>query len=650
MRIWLALVPLLTLLVPKGIAANDVPDWVKALSVQKVPEYPAKITSAILFQEEFLTVDADGKRTMRERGAVKILQPGSEKPVASRTYNLKSGKIRDFQGWMLPPSGKPVFYSKDRIVDVAVTDGLYEELRMKMLQSDATVPGSIFAWEVTEEEKTVFTQYQYSFQERLPVVTSRFSVALPPGWETESSILNHEPLNPKVFRNEYSWELRDLPAIESEDYSPSLTTLAPRLVLSYFPPIDNAAGLRGLKDWSAVSTWLASLVDPPAEPGDPVRAKAAQLTTGKSNEIDKISAIASFVQQTKYVAVSLNLTRGGGYTPRKSDDVLSKNYGDCKDKATLMRALLKSAGIDTYFVTVTADDRTYVNPGWASPMQFNHAIVAVRVSDTTTLPATINSPTLGRLLLFDPTDSVTPVGDLPEDEQGSYGLVVAGSNGALVKLPALPASANRIESLIEATVDLSGKLNAHVQRRYFGQSGVGLRGIEKFGGSGELRKRFERSYARRLPGTALTNIGMELKPEENVVAVNVDLTADRFGQIMQGRLFVVRAGLLTSGGEYGFSSKERATPVKLESDLRKDSIRIKLPAGFKLDELPDPQKFESPYGTIQATWKVENSQIVMEETLEIRETVAPPSDYAKVRNFFDLVAGVHGAAVVLTKE
>ncbi len=103
-------------------------------------------------------------------------------------------------------------------------------------------------------------------------------------------------------------------------------------------------------------------MDPAAELNESVRAKALQLTANASSEIEKIRALAKYVQDTKYVAVSLNVTRGGGYTPRRADEVLAKNYGDCEDKATLLRALLKAVGIDAYLVPITADDRTYVRP------------------------------------------------------------------------------------------------------------------------------------------------------------------------------------------------------------------------------------------------------------------------------------------------
>jgi Domain of Unknown Function with PDB structure (DUF3857)/Transglutaminase-like superfamily len=631
-------------------AADDIPVWVREATTQKIPDYPAKVSAVVLLSEESVVVDPDGRRVMRERGVIRVLQAGDEKIFASRTYNNKSGRIRDFQGWLIPPSGKVATFAKSSIVDFAVQEGVYEEEREKVLQCNCPQPGSVFAWEAIEEEKTLFTQYQYFFQQRSPVLTSRFMLTLPAGWEVKGTTFNQDPLVPKVAGSIYSWELRNLAPIESEDYSPSLSGRVPRLAVSYFPPSDNSAGLRGLRDWASVSLWLTSLVDPPAEVSEAIRTKAAQLTSGAATEMDKIRAIASFVQQTRYVAIELNLTRGGGYTPRRADDVLAKSYGDCKDKATLMRALLKAAGIGAYLTTVTADDRTYVRPEWASPMQFNHAIVAVQVSDAVSVPTVVESKTLGRLLIFDPTDPLTPVGDLPRDEQDSYALVIAAANGSLIKLPVLTADSNRVESSIEGILNDEGQLQAQVERRYFGQSGIAMSSVEKSAGIAALKKRLERAFSRRVPGSSLSDVTSETRGEEKAVSVRLKLSADRFGQLMQRRLLVVRPGLLTSGGEYGFNSKQRTAPVELEMDLRRDSIHIKIPAGFKADELPAPQKIESPYGTLEATWTVKDDDIVMKETLEIRETVVPAAEYSKVREFFDAVAGAHAAPVVFVKQ
>ena len=81
-------------------------------------------------------------------------------------------------------------------------------------------------------------------------------------------------------------------------------------------------------------------------------------------------------------------------------------------------------------------------------------------------------------------------------------------------------------------------------------------------------------------------------------------------------MFITRPSLLTSGGDYIFTSKQRTEPIKLDADLRHDSIRVKLPPGFKLDELPEAAMIESPCGKLEAKWTFSNGEIFMEQTLD----------------------------------
>jgi Domain of Unknown Function with PDB structure (DUF3857)/Transglutaminase-like superfamily len=630
-------------------AADEIPDWVRQAAAQAVPTYPAKVTSVVLLREETITVRPDGSRLTRERGVEKVLQPGGEGVQAGREYDTRAGRIRDFQGWMAPPTGKPMSYPKNRVIDVALgTNNVYDEFRAKVLDFGKNPPGTVMAWEITEEKKTVFTEDGFEFQERNPVLLSRFGVTLPGSWEVRGLVFNHAPVEPVVSGSTNTWELRNLPPIEREEFSLSINALAPRLALSYFPP-PGTANLLGLKDWSAVSSWLSPMVDPPAEVTESIRAKARELTADSSGEFAKIAAIARFVQQTNYVEIALNVERGGGVTPRPAADSLAKNYGDCKDKATLMRALLKAAGIDSYLTTITSGDRSYVRPEWASPAQFNHAIIAVRVSDAIDLPSVIPQSPVGRLLMFDPTSRFTQLGDLPESEQASYALVVAGAQGALLKMPLLPLGSRRVETAIDATMDGDGRLQARLKRQYFGQSGTNLRGVQRLLGNDDVKKIFERTFTRRVGGTTLTGVATEDSPNENRITVNMDLAAERFG-VVQGNLLLVRPGLLSNTSEYFFSTRQRTTPIRVAAALRSDSIRIKVPAGYKVDEIPPPQKVESPYGKLAAKWNVKDGDLVMEQTIEISDTVAPAAEFSKVRDFFDLLAGVQSAPVVFVKQ
>ena len=136
--------------------------------------------------------------------------------------------------------------------------------------------------------------------------------------------------------------------------------------------------------------------------------------------MEKIRAIGRYVQGIRYISIDIGVSRGGGMRPHAAAQVFAKSYGDCKDKANLMRAMLKAINITAYPVAIFSGDPTFVREEWASPYQFNHCIIAILVGDEAQAPTVIKHPKLGRLLIFDPTDDDTPTGDLPEHEQGQF--------------------------------------------------------------------------------------------------------------------------------------------------------------------------------------------------------------------------------------
>jgi hypothetical protein len=124
----------------------------------------------------------------------------------------------------------------------------------------------------------------------------------------------------------------------------------------------------------------------------------------------------------------------------------------------------------------------------------------------------------------------------------------------------------------------------------------------------------------------------------------------QFGQFMQQKMLVLKPGVLAPDTDYVFSNKERKLPVRLKSHLRQDSVVIQLPAGFAIDELPDPIEIESPYGVYHASWKTRDGSVTFEQSLEIKEMLAAPAEYAKVKDFFDKVLGGQSEPVILLKH
>lgn len=634
-------------------AAEEVPGWVREAAARPLPKLPERAPAVILFQEEVLTVDAEGRRVIQERSVVRKLSSGSLGLSAIRAYNVKTGRIRDIRAWTLEPGGREVRHGKDRIVETALDrDALFDEARIKKIDAGTELPaGSVFAYEITEEEKTVFTQYSYSFQGTLPVLVSRFVLQLPSGWEANGRVFNRSEGDGYTASGAtHTWELRDLPWQEREPYRPSMHLLAPRLALTYFPGSGASAALRPLRDWAAVSQWMTVLADPQGVQTPEIQAKAAQLTAAASTPIDKIRAIASHVQQTTYISVQMNLTRGGGYTPHPAADVLRKNYGDCKDKANLMKALLAAAGIDSYLVAIFSGARDFVRPEWPSTLQFNHMILAVRVPENAKFSPVVDHPELGRILFFDPTDPHTPLGDLPDDEQGSHALVIAGDKGALVAVPRAPAHANRYVSRTEAIMNPEGGVSAKTEREYYGQAARGMRSLLREEDGRTVRRSFEYMLTRKMGGLTLDSVKPDDDLSAGVLRVGLAFQAHQLGKLMQNRLLIFAPGALLSGGVPLFPSAERRYPVKLEAERREDSVRITVPEGFVIDELPDPVSLKSELGAYKGSWKMDGQTVVFEQALELRDATVAPSDYATVRRFFEQVGGSASAAVVLLRK
>jgi hypothetical protein len=637
---------ILLLLAAELASAQDVPQWVRQEAARPAPAYPPKLSSVVLFHEEQLTVTADGRWTMRERGAIRVLQSSRDRISASRSYDVKAGRIRDIRGWLLPPGGAARLFRADQAVDVSLTDPgqVYDEARAKVLDCPSAPAGSVFAYEIVEEQKTSFTQYFYAFQGSRPVLVSRFVLSLPSGWEMKDVMFNHAPVRASSEGGAYTWELRDLPWLEAEEHAPPLSGIAPGLGVTFYPG-DSAAPL---KDWGAVSNWVSGLVEPAASASGPIRGKSGELA-GSGSALGKIRSVASFAQKVNYVSVQMNVTRGGGYTPHPAEQVLARNYGDCKDKAALMKALLAAAGIESYVALAYSSERRHVREGWPSPEQFNHAIVAVRVPPEVNLPTVLDHPRLGRLLFFDPTDPYTQLGDLPEDEQGSRMLVLAGAKGELVTAPALPVSTNRVESTVEGRLDPNGALTANLERRYYGQSAAMMRALAVQPEKDAVRRAFEAGFAQRIGGVTLSNVEVSDHASDQRFEAKARLEAKTFAQI-QAKLLLSKPASIVPGVRYVLPAKERKLPIEVRASQHTDRVSLKLPDGYKVDEIPEPLELSTTYGTYRAKYAEESGSLIFDQFLEIRDVAVAAAEYSQVRDFFGRIAGYQQAAVVLVKQ
>ena len=133
-------------------------------------------------------------------------------------------------------------------------------------------------------------------------------------------------------------------------------------------------------DWNSVGAWYRSLEGARTRPGSAITAKVNELTVGKSTLEAKTQAVYNYVSsQIHYVGVDLGV---GRYQPHPATEVLDNQYGDCKDKHTLLAAMLTVLGLHPDAVLIGSGIR--FNPAVPSPDNFNHLITHLKIGDQDT--------------------------------------------------------------------------------------------------------------------------------------------------------------------------------------------------------------------------------------------------------------------------
>jgi hypothetical protein len=635
-------------------AGDDAPAWLQQLAKAPVPTFEKDVPAVVLLNEQRSTVSDDGRITTVTTYAVRILlREGRTFAQAVEFYQNDAGRIKDLKAWAISASGAVKKYGKDETIDrIEDPDDIYNESRLKLINAaDDVDAGAVFGYQSTTEERSIFAQRSWQFQNRLPTLTSRNVLTLPQDWTAKSITFNHDSITPVVAGSTYTWELQNLPPISPEPSSPRLSSLAPRIAVSFYSNPDKpSSNFKSISKWSDVSFWLTELHDPQANPNEVIAAKVKELTANAHNEMDKLRAVATFVQNIRYLAIAIGLSRGGGMRPRSAAEVFAKSYGDCKDKANLMRAMLKVLNITAYPVGIYSGDPNFVHEEWPSPTQFNHCIIAIKVSDETQGATIITHPTLGRLLIFDATDENTPIGDLPDHEQGSWALVCAGENGSLVRVPVTPVESNLLERKIEAHLTADGSLAATVKESANGRWASGYRGEFRSLARPDYQKVIERWIAAGATAAKVNKVEPRDDRESGIFNLDVDFIAPSYGQLMQQHLMIFKPAIVSRRDALALTEAKRKQPVVLTANAYSETLHLELPAGFAVDELPDPVKLETSFGSYATNYEVKGNELLFTRKLVQKAGTIPVDQYNNVRTFFEKIRAAEQSPVVLAKK
>ncbi|TPV93906.1 MAG: DUF3857 domain-containing protein [Myxococcales bacterium FL481] len=405
----------------------------------------------------------------------------------------------------------------------------------------------------------------------------------------------------------YRYRGRDIPAIKPESNMPGWAEVADLLHVSTYA------------DWDAVGRWYWGLVKDQLIVDDAIRTAVrgvlGELPADASPRVKVDALYRHVIRSTRYVGLEFGIH---GYKPYKTTDIYDRRFGDCKDKASLLKVMLAEAGIASHLVLVRTRDQGEIAPAPASLSAFNHAIVYVPSVD----------------LYLDGTAEYAGPDELPVGDQGASVLVVRDGEGATFgAIPVSSAAAN--ESTSHQRVALRPDGGASVRHEF------GLTGAEAanwrtaFQAEGERVERLTRYLGRRFPGVEVQSATFAgMTDVLATVGVQAELRVPAWAQ-RQGSGLRFRATGHPSNLVSGLAAQ-----VRRDHDLvlptpsrRHATIEYELPRGLQFSQVPAPIRLDSPFGRFSLTVASSADKATVETVLELNVQRVAPDDYRAFRDF-----------------
>jgi hypothetical protein len=386
-----------------------------------------------------------------------------------------------------------------------------------------------------------------------------------------------------------------------------------------------------MSNWETYGQWNAELLKGrdllPQKTVDEVRG----LTQNASNQREKVKILYNYLQKTtRYVSIQLGI---GGWQPMKAEDVAKTGFGDCKALSNYMKSLLEVVDIPSYYTVISTDKKRFFND-FPSFGQANHVILMVPLTSDT--------------LLLECTSQQAPFGYI-SSLAGHDALAIGDNKIFFYTLPDYPPRENEDVNRIQIQVDADGVGHLTVHSTLKNEEFESLYSALKTADASETNDLLAGLLRVHKPAIS------QFRKEEILDSTpRLDLffmsDCEDFATQTGMRMFIpvnpsrvgVKSLLTGSSRKYDI--------VMNAGKFQNDTIIIRIPEGFSIENLPKVTVIESPYGYFKSDINEKDGQIVYTQMLEIKKGRYPASEFEEMKKFYSRVETLQNGRIGLKRK
>lgn len=515
----------------------------------------------------------------------------------------------------------------------------YDDTFLKKFSYSGAKEGGVGSLSYREVVKNPYMLGGFIFGNYVPVLNAEFAVTFPSSvkvsYKTYGNMtgiqFKESKLNDKTT---YSWKVQNVKEYPYESESPALRHYVPQVFLFIEHYTSNNQTVEVLGNVSKLFKYYSGLVtNLNTKPDSELIALTDSLTKGKT-ELDKIKSVYYWVQdRIKYVAFEEGL---GGFVPRQAADVCRKRYGDCKDMASLVSAMLNIAKVPAKLVWIGTRDIPYKYAENPSMAVDNHMISAVKINN--------------EWQFLDATDDRIDFGLPTSHIQGKEALIMIDADRyEIVNVPIVAAETNAKKD----SIVLSWK-----DRTLIGK------GTYTFEG---LAKAYSKSVTQYMSETKKTEYFENiLKRGSNKCTIEKN-TVIGYNQhdvpLKFDYAFRVPDYIQTVGNEIFINphlvhtwedrriDADRKNDFKHEYKWTEESVMtLPIPDGYEVTNLPKNAGFSNPEFGFQFSYEQKNKEVVIRTKLILNTILLKKASFAEWNKMIDALNDARSEVLSLKKK
>lgn len=555
---------------------------------------------------------------------------------ANENLDVDFLRVRKADGTVISGSAGDI---QDLSAPIAREAPIYTDLRQKHVTVRGLRPGDVLEYHIVWRVHTPLAQNNFWFEEdfsnpaSLIFLDNQLELNVPR--DSKVKLKTATGMAPTIKEQDdrriYTWKYTNLKREEKDEKAEE----AAKKKSGDDEPKPPQIQMTTFQSWDEVGQWYAGLERERIVPDEKIRAKADELVRGLTTDSAKVEALYQYVAKNfRYVSLSLGQ---GRYQPHAAADVYANQYGDCKDKHTLLSSLLIAAGLRASPALMNSSRK--IDADVPSPGQFDHVITAVPLS--------------GETLWMDTTAEVAPFRLLSPQLRDKKALLVPASGlGRLETTPAEPPFLSTELIEMEGQVNELGKLTGHTHMVVHGDAELFFRMMFR----GTPKSEWKRlSYYLSLVSGIRGQEVSEIKPSEPAAfekpfEVDYDFTSDDFLDWSTKKTKVAIPLPSLHLAQIDADKEESPKPIQLGPPIDiVYRVKILFPAQYQT-RLPLPLKVTRDYADYSSTYALQGNTLVAERKFRLRQHELPATRVQDFRAFVAAARADEGQTLAIERS